>query len=334
MTRERTRRGFTLIELLVVIAIIVILIGLLLPAVQKVREAANRVKCRNNLKQLALAAHNFEGAHGALPAGMDRQHVGAVLYLLPYLEQQAYYDNFSFDDRYVYWWVNPANRPPLAGPPWLDFPVPPPPGGRAAYGAERPLAALVCPSGPSYSSVQNVVMTMTRGTAGTDFTPGLPPDWDLFSGAPGNRVLNRSFYLPVGGDLAFDNGRYRGVFTYNRPLPISAVTDGTSNTLMFGEIAGGTVMFDGAPAPQMSAACVATGPGWLTAGLDPNTDSARAETGWGQFGSRHPNQAQFAFADGSVRALTSPARWNQPAGFKLLLALGGVGDGDVSPSID
>ena len=333
MTRSRITRAFTLIELLVVIAIISILIGLLLPAVQKIREAANRMKCANNLKQIGLAAHNFEAAHGALPAGMDRQHVGALVYLLPYLEQDAYYQNFSFDDRYVYWWADPANRPPLAGPPWLDFPIPPPPGGRTAYGAQLPLAVLVCPSGPNYSAIQNVVMTMTRGNAGTDFTPGLPPNWDLFSGGPGNRVLNRNFYLPVGGDLYFDAGKYKGAMTWNSRTRLSDIADGQSMTLLFGEISGGTVAFDGGPAPEMSVACVATGPAFLTAGLDEQTDYARAESGATRFGSRHTSLVNFLWADGHVQSLKNPPQWNR-SNFKLLLALGGMADGDPCPSPD
>src|SRR5437773_5038189 len=111
MTGQSTRRsGFSLIELLVSISIIGILTSLLLPAVQMVREAARRSQCRNNLRQLALAAHNFEEARTRLPAGMDFQHVGPIVYLLPFLEQHTYYDEFSFDQAYVYWWQSPANR--------------------------------------------------------------------------------------------------------------------------------------------------------------------------------------------------------------------------------
>src|SRR5713226_9594661 len=90
------RRAFTLIELLVVIAIIAILIGLLVPAVQKVREAAARMQCANNLHQLGIAAHNYQSANNKLPPGCDTTGVGCLVFLLPYFEQDNQFKLWQF----------------------------------------------------------------------------------------------------------------------------------------------------------------------------------------------------------------------------------------------
>src|SRR5262245_3200072 len=108
---HRAQQAFTLIELLVVIAIVAILSGLVLPAVQKVREAASRMSCQNNLKQLALAFHNYENAHGQFPLTYLDATAGPpghswAPFALPYLEQGNLVRTYDFT---VEWW-KPPNR--------------------------------------------------------------------------------------------------------------------------------------------------------------------------------------------------------------------------------
>ena len=134
LSRIAQRRGFSLVELLVVIAIIAVLIGLLVPAVQKVREAANRTQCTNNLKQLGLAAHNYHDTKKHLPPGMGYTPLATngvwgphFFHLLPYLEQDNLYN---------------ASAGTVLGVPNVKFP-----GNNNFYKQTVPI--FLCPSDPS-----------------------------------------------------------------------------------------------------------------------------------------------------------------------------------------
>jgi prepilin-type N-terminal cleavage/methylation domain-containing protein len=312
------RHAFTLIELLVVIAIIAILIGLLLPAVQKVREAAARMSCSNNLKQLGLAAHNYEGAYGQLPPGGDQFMIGPIQHLLPYLEQDNLYKQFNMQPG-TWWFSNAQNRPPSTG--LATVPRPP-----AVYGGEGTFKTLLCPSAPAPDSFETVLMSITYQPSGA--LPGdginMPSTYSWYghlrSSNPGGIVLGRAQYAAVLGDWRYGDG-YRGMFYYNAKNKIATVSDGSSNTLMFMEFGGG--LWPGFAAPWCPSRVMNgnfTAFGIASSNTDRNVNSAAL------FGSYHPQFVLVCFGDGSVRPLQKSI---SSSNFPLLAAMAGVSDGQV-----
>jgi prepilin-type N-terminal cleavage/methylation domain-containing protein/prepilin-type processing-associated H-X9-DG protein len=313
------RKGFTLIELLVVIAIIAILIGLLLPAVQKVREAAARMQCSNNLKQLGLAAHTHHDAYKRFPPGINlpiSTQSGAVFptntlvtsgkigqppvagqffswieALFPFMEQDNLYRNLNLTQREF------ANT-----------------NGPNSFGAQI-VPILLCPSDP----LDNQVSTFVSG--GTTFYFGLNS-----YGANGG---TRAWFV---SSMTID-----GMFYINSKVKIPGITDGTSNTLLFGE------RYHNDPAYT----AISTLGGWAWANFDAGQDylfstpvpvnfllPPGTKTGSPlfpeddrvcAFGSGHTGGANFCFTDGSVRFLTLTSNADLP----LLQALSTRAGGEV-----
>src|SRR5262245_46048042 len=200
------RTAFTLVELLVVIAIIGLLIGLLLPAVQKVREAANRLACRDHLKQIGLALHNHHDANESFPpgymiGGSDNLELGGYcgfVHLLPFLEQEALFRRWDLAGK----WYDPPNA--------------------ALVGTE--LKVFYCPSNRTRGVVD---MTFLVPIAGRPLPNPAATDYLLSKGA--NAALCEITQIPPAG---------RGAFDVNTRTRLTDITDGTSNTFAAGEGAG------------------------------------------------------------------------------------------------
>jgi prepilin-type N-terminal cleavage/methylation domain-containing protein len=330
MCRARTVRrfGFTLIELLVVIAIIGLLMALLLPAIQRVREASNRMRCGNNLKQLGIAAHNYENDRQALPPGTDDQGVGCLVYLLPYLEQDTQFRLFQFRPQtYPLWYQDPLNRPPSTGS--TTVPRPPNP-----YGAEGEFGFFRCPSNPPPSQYVTVCLLVAYGIQGVDY----PSGWTggnahIFSSYPGGLILGRSSYTGVAGYYApsqvqaYGCPGCEGFFTHKSDVnnSLGRCPDGTSNTLLFGEITGGYIAWGGSGGIPNGVSGWAWACGFNYTGFGAPESGPRVNgyPDWYVFSSMHPSGVQFCFGDGSVRTI------RPTIDFATYVYLSGIRDGVV-----
>lgn len=350
MTRANAvnRTGFTLVELLVVISIISILIGMLLPAVQSVREAARRTGCKNNLRNIGLACLNYESTHGRIPPGTlgfdlqiqrpsdvsvsdwltneshplhwkESQHLSSLALLLPFYEQQNIYDQIPTE----YLRINARTS-------WA--------GQEASVidAAKTRIPLLACPSdGINEDNAKRLVATQPAGLyAGNVLVE------DGFLTAvhqvnPGEGILSASNYLGCAG--AHSGGRYEensllgyaGAMTCRTRVTSGHVRDGTSNTILFGESIGDIVGGERVYLASWAFGGLCRGRG----GADWNRLVAKNGQEYflgdhrfssvGGFGSKHPMVVNCVRADGSTHSVArniSLASW---------YALCGRADGEV-----
>ncbi len=305
MKASKRRQGFTLIELLVVIAIIAILIGLLLPAIQKVREAAAMTQCKNNLRQLAVGCLNYHDALDHFPPnyldayGVNGQSWSWIAMVLPYIEQTQLYQQAGLDSQ----GANGMPTNPLS----------------VAGGAviSTPITMLRCPSDPQLGktiwtdradvSPTPVAITNYKGVAGANWEWGIGL-WNPGSDPASNNTNqggldngNGIFWRDSGNGGWNIGGEGTPIATY---VTINMITDGTSNTFMIGESLPLLSDWTGCWAYSNNACG--------TCAIYPNAPQTSGQAiGAGDwpdnysFHSSHPNGLQFAMADGSVHFISN-----------------------------